>query len=636
MKITSWPQPESPADGRMAASRSPASRVRPWALWLVLAAASAAAAQTPKKKVESQSDLPRFSYPITGTASALVQSGGPAFDAFAAKVGADLATIGRDYEIEDRATRRDLLSAELSLQEIAGDDAAALQSVAALRALEDKPAAKLMTGLSADAWLRAALETKGSGGDATLAAFRIRYRAAIQALPWAIVQDPIKRAYLSSRIHTRSVAIAAVMTEEDHAVSASGALDADAAWDLVETRADLVISIPLNHVRSQILGEYIAAHDVPETDIWQAREVTLTASQHLTPVVVAIWDSGIDVRIFPQQLFTDPVPTASGTHGLAFNDDGSPSTTWIYPLSAEQEATYPKFRSEIKGRVDLEHGLDSPDAQAMEQTYTLLPPEKLHDYFEQQKVLGFYMHGTHCAGIAVRGNPAARLVVARFDDQLPDLPFPPTAEWARRLGDDFRQMADYFNSRHVRVVNMSWGDTPQEFEAWLDKTGGGADSARRKQDAAQLYAQWRAGIEAALRRCPGVLFVTAAGNSDSDAGFGGDVPASLHLPNLIAVGAVNSAGEETSFTSYGDTVLVDADGYEVESFVPGGDRVKESGTSMASPNVVNLAAKLFALDPALTPAQVIDLIRRGATTSADGRRHLIDERKSVALLPPQP
>ena len=110
------------------------------------------------------------------------------------------------------------------------------------------------------------------------------------------------------------------------------------------------------------------------------------------------------------------------------------------------------------------------------------------------------------------------------------------------------------------------------------------------------------------------------------------MPAGLQLPNLIAVGAVNQAGDETSFTSYGPTVLVDADGYNVESYVPGGARMKLSGTSMASPNVTNLAAKLFALDPSLTPAQAIDLIRQGATASEDGRRHLIDEKHSVELL----
>ena len=135
-----------------------------------------------------------------------------------------------------------------------------------------------------------------------------------------------------------------------------------------------------------------------------------------------------------------------------------------------------------------------------------------------------------------------------------------------------------------------------------------------------------------MKKAPNTLFVVAAGNSDSNAMFLGDVPASLRLPNLIAVGAVNQAGDETSFTSYGDTVVVHGNGYEVESYVPGGTRLKLSGTSMASPNVANLAAKLFALDPSLTPEQVVELIRRGSTASDDGRRHLIDEKRSVALL----
>jgi subtilisin family serine protease len=56
---------------------------------------------------------------------------------------------------------------------------------------------------------------------------------------------------------------------------------------------------------------------------------------------------------------------------------------------------------------------------------------------------------------------------------------------------------------------------------------------------------------------------------------------------------------------------------------------------MASPNVVNLAAKLFALDPSLTPAQVIALIKEGASASDDGRRHLMDEKRSAALLQTQ-
>lgn len=179
---------------------------------------------------------------------------------------------------------------------------------------------------------------------------------------------------------------------------------------------------------------------------------------------------------------------------------------------------------------------------------------------------------------------------------------------------------------------MSWGITPQDFELWLSRTTNEADPAERKKQVAELFDEFQAALESAIKNAPNTLFVCSAGNSDSDATFIEHLPSAFYLPNLIAVGAVNQAGDETSFTSYGSTVAVDADGFQVESTVPGGGTLRASGTSAASPQVANLAAKLIALDSALTPEQVIDLIKRGATTSEDGRRHLIDEKRSVALL----
>jgi subtilisin family serine protease len=585
-----------------------------------------------KKIVRSQSDLPRFSYVVQGSASALVRGGGPPFEAFAAKVRTDLLSIFRDYQIDDHSTLRTLLNARLNLEEMAGDYAAALQTVDQIRGLQDKPAAKLLSGLVQHAMLEAAIETHSREGDAFTAALKRRYAEALQPLPWEMVQDNIKRSHVSARIFTASVALAGVMTELDPATRTSGALDAQEAWSLIETRFDLDWLIPTGPARAQVLEAYISAHRSVAPDIWAGREVTLTADQKLSPVVVAIWDSGIDVADFPGQVLDDPQATASGTHGIAFDDQGAPSTSWLYPLTPAQQDAYPEFRILTQGRLDIEQGLDSPAAQALVRKFTTLAPEDLHGYFEMQKLFGFYIHGTHCAGIAVRGNPAARLAVARFDDQLPDLTFPPTDAWVRKLGADFQEMAEFFRSRHVRVVNMSWGDQPQEFESWLDKTGGGSDPAARKANAERLFHLWSDAVKAAIQSCPDVLFITAAGNSDSNPGFDEDIPAAFHLPNLIAVGAVNQAGDETSFTSYGENVIVDANGYEVDSFVPGGVRLRLSGTSMASPNVVNLAAKLFALNPALTPDQVIHLIRAGASASADGRRHLINEQESVRLL----
>jgi subtilisin family serine protease len=590
------------------------------------------AQEAPKTKISSERDLPRFVYPLKSSASELVQADDAKFGTFAAKVRTDLDSVLRDFEIEDKSTRRVLLNARVDLQILFGEYEAALDTINEVRGLEEKPAAKLTSGLVNRATLQAALETKSTSGPIFEQSFQKHASEAINALPWEVVQDEIKELYAGSRVYSQSVAIAGVKTDLDPAVEKSGALDNQQAWQLIEIRNDLHFFIPLEPVLSASLKQYIAAHTVVKPDIWEAREVTLKKDEKLTPVLVAIWDSGIDVSLFPDQLFTDEKPTPSGTHGLAYDNLGGHSTAWLYPLTPEQQKAYPAFRDEIKGFQDLENGIDSPEADKVQKKFRTLSSDELHQVFEMEKWIGFYIHGTHCAGIAVRGNPAARLVVARFNDQLPDLPFPPTEQWARQLSADFQEISDYFKARNVRVVNMSWSDDPQEFETWLSKTGGGADAAERKKQATELYTIWRAAIETAIKNSPNTLFVAAAGNSNANAGFSEDVPASLRLPNLITVGAVNQAGDETSFTSYGSTVLVDADGFEVESVVPGGAKLKLSGTSMATPNVVNLAAKLFALDPSLTPEQVIGLIRQGATTSEDGRRHLIDEKHSVGLL----
>ena len=212
------------------------------------------------------------------------------------------------------------------------------------------------------------------------------------------------------------------------------------------------------------------------------------------------------------------------------------------------------------------------------------------------------------------------------------IPTPPTEELERKAAANEATYVNYFKTHGVRVVNMSWGGSPADYESSLEKNGIGNDGVERKAIAAKLFAIDKAALYDAIKSAPNVLFVCSAGNANGDSSFSETIPAAFDLPNLLVVGAVDQAGDETSFTSYGKTVKVDADGYHVLSYIPGGAEVKLSGTSMASPNVANLAAKLIAIDPKLTPVQTIALITAGATGTPDGRRHNINPKASIALL----
>jgi subtilisin family serine protease len=601
-------------------------------LAVISSAINAGIAAQPQKEVRNEADLPRMTYSIKGPVSSLLQSDSAAFAPLLKQAVAEIHLLLTNYDIQDRATLISVLSAKLATQELNGEIDEALQTIGALRALQQKPELKLTVGLFDEAILKAKQKTNGAAGPAYERAVESIYTEAVSGLPWDVVQDGVKSARNTSTLLTEAFLVGKAQEDLQPEIDKSGGLDRQSFYRLLEYRVAIELKLPANAIRTEVLKAYIAAHDSQKPDIWQTRDVTLSKSDHLAEVRVGIFDSGVDTSLYPGQVYIQSKSASYPAQGLAFTDEGYPSNEVLLPLDLEQRKMYAAVQDDLEALSDLQAGIESPAGDTFKKRLPQLSHNDVEKMFKALDFFGNYVHGTHVAGIAIRGNPAARIVVFRFNDSLSrDLSFPPTGEWAERMAADFKRIGAFCREQNVRVVNMSWGDDLHEFEEWLARTKGGQDANQRKEEASKLFAIWRQAIYDTIKSASDTLFVTAAGNSDSDTGFLQDVPASLELPNLVTVGATNQAGDATTFTSYGKTVIIYADGFHVDSYIPGGRRVRFSGTSMASPAVANLAAKLFAIDLTLTPEKVRALILDGSTSSEDGRRKLMNEQRSVEL-----
>ena len=587
---------------------------------------------SPKPRIERAADLPRFSYPVAGKLENLVRSTSPTDSGFAALAAAlrrDTESVLAGYQIADKSAERDLLGLLMQLDFLDGRFEQALARAEAVRALQDKPADQLLSGLRLRAMATAA-KMHAPGSETYRQAVAGYIQRELAPLPFRVIENDIKSSKASAELIGEGLILGRTREVLQPMTDATGTLSSEFAPALVNARFALLSVLPLKRTLIDVFATYLAQHQVNKPDIWAARDVVLPEGGNFKPVTLAVWDSGVDTALFGRQVQrgADGQPAL-----LAFDKYSLPASGELQAIPTDLRARLPQLIARTKGFADLQANIDSPEASAVKQQLSTLAPEQFKTVIEEINLTGNYEHGTHVAGIALAGNPYARLVVGRIEFGHTLKPDPcPSLALAQRDAANAPAMVAFFKREGVRVVNMSWGGSVNEVESELEQCGTVESVEARKALAREVFTLGKVALTKAFASAPAILFVAAAGNSNNDASFVESMPADIVLPNLITVGAVDRAGDEAPFTSYGATVKVHANGFQVESFLPGGARVALSGTSMASPQVANLAAKLLAADPTLTPETLIRVITDTAERSADGRRILVRPKLALAAV----
>ncbi|MFS8085811.1 MAG: S8 family serine peptidase, partial [Acidobacteriota bacterium] len=454
------------------------------ALGIIAGAASVTALAQTRQRIERAADLPRFSYPVSGQLEHVVRDAA-AFAGLAAAVRRDTEAVLAQYDIADKAAQRQLLGVLAQLDYLEGKYDDALKRTAEIRALQDKPADKLLSGYQ----MRAMIAARQVSADTTTEAWRKAVAAAIGAelktMPYEVIANDVKSSKGRFETLGETLLLGGVREVLQPTVDKTGALSSDLAPRVIGARYGLNVSLPLKQTLIEVLTAYLAANQVDKPDIWAARNIDLPAGRGYAPVRIAVWDSGADTALFRDQVVRD----SNGKPAvIAFDRYANPATGELRPLSPEMQNRLPKMRARTKGFSDLQSNLDSPEASEVKAYLSGLKAGEYKSAIEEIMLAGSYGHGTHVSGIALAGNPYARLVVARIEFGNTLLPDPcPSREQAEKDARSSQSYVDFIKANGVRVVNMSWGGNVRGYEGALELCGIGKNADERKALAREYF-----------------------------------------------------------------------------------------------------------------------------------------------------
>lgn len=265
------------------------------------------------------------------------------------------------------------------------------------------------------------------------------------------------------------------------------------------------------------------------------------------------------------------------------------------------------------------------DIKFWKENVSEIAPEKKQAIVAKLNFYGQYAHSTHCSGIIASISPESKIMSNRvFPDTPPDEPQVLAANEKPKKGiadifykviaaisnGTFEKAATYIKEQRIDIANYSLGISLQNIAklALVVKGVKNPTPEQLSEETVRVAAQYIPVGKKWVESSPETLFVIAAGNDGSDNDKLPVFPAVVRAENAITVAATKGNSSLADFSNWGiNSVDIAAPGVAILSSVPSADHKKlvpMSGTSMATPYVVGVAAKVKDINPKLKPAEL--------------------------------
>lgn len=220
---------------------------------------------------------------------------------------------------------------------------------------------------------------------------------------------------------------------------------------------------------------------------------------------------------------------------------------------------------------------------------------------------GKVFHGTHVAGSVV-GELNNNFGISGVAPKSKFIPIQISDENGIITTSSLLDGVFYALKNKAQIINLSLGLslgpvasqlTPRDQENIIDN---------KFKDEEDL---WNEVFEIAIKE--DVLIVQAAGNDNIKA----NIDPMKRSPNTLIVGACDNNSAPSSFTNYGDNVLIYAPGTQIYSALPENEMGYLDGTSMASPIIAGCVALIRSYRPKMQAKEIIELIIKSSNKHKD-------------------